>query len=207
MVLEVASAGYAGLACAVLLGTLGLPLPLGVVLTAMGVVARQGHLHISLLFLCSVGAAIVGDNLGYVLGRYAPRLLPVPSRLLPGGRRTQALVHLVEYHGNLGLVIFLTRWSLTAPATIVNVLAGYRRYRWSTFAILDVVGQSLWVMLALAPGYLLGDNSQWGMAQALGGLMIAMLVVSLLCRRWLARKQRAAQDSTPEDGAAYPLAA
>lgn len=205
MLPELMGAGYAAIACAVLLGTLGAPLPLGVALTAMGALAREGHLQLSLLFLCSVGAAALGDNVGYWAGRLLLRLLPRATRRLPGGR-LQALLRLIERHGDLGMLIFLTRWSLTAPSTLVNLLAGYRRYRWSTFAAIDLAGQAIWVALALAPGYLLGGAWGWGMALALVIGVAASLLCSWLCRRWLSGKERAARPELPFDDA-HSLAA
>lgn len=176
---------YAALALGVLLGTLGAPLPLGVAFAAMGVLARHGEVHLALVFLCGVGAAVLGDNIGYLVGRHVVPLLPLPLGTRHGHRRAQWLLDAIERHGHLGMAIFLTRWSLTAPATLVNLIAGYRRYRWSTFAAIDLLGQSLWVALALAPGYLLGSSWIWGLVQAAGITMLVALVAAGVCRRYL----------------------
>ncbi|HWE60234.1 MAG TPA: VTT domain-containing protein [Chloroflexota bacterium] len=184
MLTYIATAGYAAISIAVLLGALGAPLPLGVALATMGAFARQGHLHISLLFLCAVSAAVFGDTMGYLAGRHLLRRMPLPTR---PGHATQRLLAWITEHGHLGLLIFLTRWSLTAPATAINLLAGYRRYRWRTFVLIDLAGQALWVALALLPGYLLGAHWNWEVDAALGLVLLFSLLGSWLFQRWLAR--------------------
>lgn len=187
MLIHIMAASYAALTLAIFLGALGAPLPLGVALAAAGALARQGHLHLSILFLCSVGAAVIGDNLGYLAGRYPLAHLRHGIQRRSHARRRWRLVEWCERHGNLGLLIFLTRWSLTAPATAVNLLAGYRRFPWRTFAAIDLAGEILWVSLALAPGYLLGGALGWRLGLIAVGVLALTLLLSVLGRGALTR--------------------
>lgn len=164
MSLLTVASSYPLLAAVVLAGALGLPLPLSVALAAAGVLARQGHLHISTIFLVCVAAAVLGDCLGYWAGRAGRRLCP-PVRL--PARLRSAVVAGSGWSIHMGWLIFLTRWTLTAPAPAVNALAGARRYPFRGFLIADVTGEALWSATALAPGFLLGGLSHAAMPLAL----------------------------------------
>jgi len=192
MPIDSLSDGYPMLALAVLLGALGAPIPLTAVLAASGALARQGHLQLSLLYVLCVASATLGDNLGYVIGRYGLRSLPLripwprKARPVPRPRRySVALGQLAALLGprtDLGLLIFVTRWGITTLATPINLLAGYRRYRWRRFALLDLLGESLWVALSLLPGYALGAT--WHAAPLIAALLaVSMaLILPLACR-------------------------
>ena len=192
MPIDSLSDGYPMLALAVLLGTLGAPIPLTAVLAASGALARQGHLQLSLLYLLCVGSAVLGDNLGYAIGRYGLRSLPMrlpwhpKAHPVPRPHRYSAvlsqLAGLLGPRTDLGLAIFVTRWGITTLATPINLLAGYRRYRWRRFALLDLVGESLWVALALLPGYALGAT--WHAAPVIAALLavVLALILPLACR-------------------------
>jgi membrane protein DedA with SNARE-associated domain len=75
----------------------------------------------------------------------------------------------------------MTRWAFTAPAPLVNVLAGTRRDPWRSFLFFDIAGESLWCVTALVPGYLLGEVGELslplsmgaGLALSLGGLLLS----------------------------------
>ena len=59
---------YAGLAALVAGESAGLPLPGETSLIAAAVLASQGHLMLPLVIAVAAAAAIVGDNVGYVIG-------------------------------------------------------------------------------------------------------------------------------------------
>ncbi|HWE64829.1 MAG TPA: VTT domain-containing protein, partial [Chloroflexota bacterium] len=153
---------YPLLAVLVFIGALGVPLPLGVALAAAGALARQGHVSLFALFVLCTAAAVGGDCLGYGIGRYGVAAVLARThgrwrericRWLESPRISAALTR----GGGLGLgmwmLVFITRWALTAPSPVVNVLAGLQRYRWESFLIADSIGEALWVALSLAQGY------------------------------------------------------
>jgi membrane protein DedA with SNARE-associated domain len=137
-----------------------------------------------LYLLCTL-AAVSGDCLGYAIGRFgvarAMRYLPESWRVRLAllvaalhrrsqGRRTSRIAP------SMGMVIFLTRWALTAPGSVVNVVAGARRYPWEDFLRWDAFGEALWVAIALLPGYLIGSSGGSGLLLAIAaGLLIAVL--------------------------------
>ncbi len=64
-----ATCGYIGIAAIVLLGNLGLPVPEEAVVLFVGYLTWRGKFRVPLVLLVAVGSAVVGDNLGYWLGR------------------------------------------------------------------------------------------------------------------------------------------
>jgi membrane protein DedA with SNARE-associated domain len=61
--------GYVALAGLVGLESMGVPVPGETALLAAGILAQQGHLKIEFVIAVAAGAAVAGDNLGYLLGR------------------------------------------------------------------------------------------------------------------------------------------
>ncbi|HVA89636.1 MAG TPA: VTT domain-containing protein [Chloroflexota bacterium] len=185
MTSTIAAAGYPLLALAVLIGALGAPLPLSAVLAAAAALARQGHLHVGLLFCVCLVAALAGDCLGYVLGRHGLSRLPFAARFAARWKsRPRRWAIGVGLWGSMALLIFITRWAFTAPAPVVNVVAGARHYSWRRFLAADLSGEALWVAVSLAPGYLLGEMGTTGIVLAAGAcaapLVLVLVVRSLL---------------------------
>src|SRR2546423_8801175 len=87
--------GYVALAALIGGETMGIPLPGETALIAAGILASEGHLSIELVIVVSAAAAIVGDNVGFWLGRKGGRrLLELPGplqhhrqRLIESGER------------------------------------------------------------------------------------------------------------------------
>ena len=63
------SVGYPLLVVLVMAESAGIPLPGETALVTAGVAAGAGHLDLPLVILLAAAAAIVGDNLGYVVAR------------------------------------------------------------------------------------------------------------------------------------------
>jgi membrane protein DedA with SNARE-associated domain len=176
----------------VLLGALGLPIPLAVALSAAGALARQGQMSLPGLFVLCTVSAVSGDNLGYAVGRFGVarvvQRLPESWRVQYAAsvgrlRRQSRNIKVPRVALSMGMVVFLTRWALTAPGSMVNVLAGARRYSWEHFLRWDVLGEAIWVAIALVPGYLVGSDGGSGLILAtVMGLAIAV-AIPLLAER------------------------
>src|SRR5436189_213517 len=84
--------GYIALAALIAGETMGVPLPGETALIAGGVLASEGHLEIELVILIAAGAAIVGDNVGFWIGRRGGRAQGRGrGRARPGGGRAGGL--------------------------------------------------------------------------------------------------------------------
>src|SRR5438105_11216512 len=74
--------GYGALAALIAGETMGVPLPGESALIVAGILASNGHLHIELVIAIAAGSAILGDNVGFWIGRRGGRwLLELPGPL------------------------------------------------------------------------------------------------------------------------------
>lgn len=134
----------------------GLPLPGETSLIAVGALASQ-HAGISIEVVIAVAAvaAIIGDNVGFVLGRHAGRrLLTRDGRWLE--RRRQFLVRgeaFFERHGPKA--VFLARW-LPGLRVVGSWLAGAHHMRWRTFLLWNALGGIAWAVSVGVAAYFLG---------------------------------------------------
>jgi membrane protein DedA with SNARE-associated domain len=178
------TAGYPVLAMAVLLGAFGAPLPLTVALSVAGSLARQGRLDLAVLFVVCAAASVAGDSLGYAVGRFGLRRLPLP----PIGAAWMArLQRFTRSRRPMCALVFLTRWAITAPAPFVNLAVGARRYPWQSFLLVDAAGEALWCTLAIAPGFLLGASGAISLPLSLAAGAVLTLIGVLLTQKVLPR--------------------
>jgi membrane-associated protein len=180
----ISSPGYVVLGLLVVFGALGAPLPLTVALAGAGALARQGRLNLMLLFAICVVAAVAGDCLGYLAGRFGIRRIPTPAWAAHWlSRLERSIMSHPRKHGRMGMLIFITRWAITMPAPVVNVVAGARRYPIRSFLAVDVSGEVMWCATALLPGYLLGENKTIGLPLSIAAGLILGAGGLLLSRR------------------------
>lgn len=109
--------GLPALAALVGAESMGLPVPGETALIAAAVLAHQGHLAIGSVIAVVACAAIVGDNIGYLIGRRGGRwLLERPGPLLARRRRLlERGDRFFERHGPKA--VFLARFVAGARVT------------------------------------------------------------------------------------------
>lgn len=153
--------GYPALALLMLAAAAGVPLPVPVaaLLVAAGALSAQPHgPNWALLALCGGTAAAAGHSLDYWLGRAGSPLVTRWMRRL----EHRTIGGLTLYRAGPGrwavgpLLVFLTRWTLTALASPVAALAGAVRMPYRAFLAAELAGEAIYVCGLLAVGRLLG---------------------------------------------------
>jgi membrane protein DedA with SNARE-associated domain len=132
--------GYAGVVGAVSVEGFGVPAPGQTLLMAGALEAARGHMHPLLLFPLAVLAAVLGNSLGYVIGKRGGR--PLLRRLHVNEAREAKLAGLFERFG--GGFIVLARF-LDGPRQLNGILAGTLAMPWWLFTVFNVLGAMLWV--------------------------------------------------------------
>jgi len=131
----------------------GVPLPGETSLVAGGGLASKGHLSIYLVIVAAAAGAIVGDNIGYVIGRRGGRWL-----LNRGGPRRRRLLargeEFFEKHG--AKAVFFGRW-LPGLRITASWLAGIHKMKWQRFAFWNAAGGIGWAISVGTAAYLLGQ--------------------------------------------------
>jgi len=150
-----------------------------------GALAALHHVNLIVMLVVVVASAIVGDSVGYEVGKLlGPWLLRRrPLRGHPGVQRGQDL--LARFGGP---AVFLGRWVALARA-LVPGLSGMSAMRYRTFLAYNAAGGIAWGVTFVMIGYAAGA-SYAAVAKTVGtyslvvvGIVIAAVVVTVVVRR------------------------
>jgi membrane-associated protein len=132
----------------------GFFLPGDSLLVTAGVFAAAGKLNIWTLNILLAAAAIVGDTVGYWVGRQAgPALFKRPKSRFFHPEHLRRAHDFYEKHG--GKTIILARF-MPIVRTFAPVVAGMGRMNYRRFVSFNVFGGLLWVLSMTLIGYFLG---------------------------------------------------
>lgn len=121
---------------------IGFFLPGDTLLFGAGLYASQGKLSLPILLLSVVIAAIVGDNVGYSIGRRTgPRLFRKKDSLLFRQEYLDQAEKFYERHG--GKTIILARF-MPVVRTFAPIVAGIGKMPRQRFVLFNVVGGITW---------------------------------------------------------------
>lgn len=166
---------------AVLIGLLGedmgLPLPGETVLMFSAFLAAKTH-QLSLVWIIVVGiiAAVMGDNLGFLLGRYFGKTLIrwVKKIFRQDDQDIAAAKDLLKHHGKL--TVFFARF-IFGLRTVNGPLAGMLGMEWRDFLFYNAMGGAVWVTGMAFIGYAFAgefnslldyfEKASWALAAAL----------------------------------------
>ncbi|MEX3894697.1 hypothetical protein FSB08_08825 [Paraburkholderia sp. JPY432] len=123
-----------------------------------GAFCAAGQMHLGLLILLLLVAAIGGNTTNYLIGRaIGPRVfnthIPVLERFLDRAA-LQRTHDFYEKHG--GKTIVLARF-IPVVRTFAPFVAGASSMTWSRFQMFNVVGALSWVLLLVLLGYFFGN--------------------------------------------------
>jgi membrane protein DedA with SNARE-associated domain len=193
--------GPAALGSALLLGGAGVPIPGTLLVLAAGALARQGALEWSTALAVGLLGVVLGDAIGYAIGRFATawaRRRPSLSRST-AWRRAQD-----RFERGGALAIYSTRFLLTPLAMPTNLIAGGSGYGLGRFLTYGVAGETTWLLLYGGLGYAFAgewqtinqytsDLSGW-----LAGALVAGIGIYLLM--WLRRRRASSAQGSHAGG-------
>jgi membrane-associated protein len=134
----------------------GFFLPGDSLLFVVGVVAGAGKLDIVTVNVLLMVAAILGDGVGYILGRQAgPAIFDRPSSRWFKREHLLRTQEFYEKHG--GKTIIYARF-IPIIRTFAPFVAGVAKMRYPRFLSFNVFGGIGWVFLLTMLGYLLGNH-------------------------------------------------
>ncbi len=189
--------GYLALAGFVFLEDFGVPVPGETTLVAAAVYAGAGRLNIALVVIVGIAAAVLGDNVGYAIGRFGGRALA-----LRWGRylflTEERLDKAQAFFGrNGGKVVAIARF-IEGLRQANGIIAGISEMPWLKFLFFNLLGASLWVGVWSSVGYLAGNHLNAIYHQVVRyeayfvGLLV-IVVVALVVRKRMARRREVAQ--------------
>ena len=161
-----------------------------------GVFASRGDLPLWGMILVVISAAILGDTVGYEIGKHlGPRIMAL--KLLDKRRaQLQKAEDFLARRG--GLAVFLGRFTAFFRA-VMPALAGLSRMPYRRFAIWNFTGGIIWGALFVTLGFIAG-NSYEELAHAVGrgAAVVVGAVVVVILAVWQIRKHRAAAKPTAD---------
>jgi membrane protein DedA with SNARE-associated domain len=175
--------GSFAVAVVVCLESMGLPLPGEAILIAAAIYAgKTGQLSIYQVIAAAAAGAIIGDNIGYWIGREIGFRLLVRYGSYVGLTEPRIKVgqYLFQRHG--GKIVFFGRF-IALVRVLAALLAGINRMSWPRFFIANAAGAMLWATVFGLGAYTLGQDIEHltkPAALALAGAGVAAVIAWVL---------------------------
>ena len=190
--------GYTVVFALIAIETMGIPVPGETALIAAALLAHDGQMDIVPLIALASAAAILGDNIGFAIGRKGGRRLfarPGPFH----DARLRALAYGEPFFAKHGpKAVFLGRW-ISGLRIASAWLAGINGMHWPTFLLWNALGGIFWAcsvgLAVYFAGHLAEDVIEI-VGPVAGGLAIVALAGLLL---WRHRRRRHARVELPAD--------
>ena len=190
--------GYVGLTAIIFSETgllVGFFLPGDSLLVTAGLFASQPEFGLNVYLLGAIlsVAAIVGDAIGYWVGRMSgPRLFKKEESFFFKPRYLRQAADFYERHG--GKTIILARF-MPIARTFVPTVAGAAGMNYARFTMFNVVGGVLWIWSMLFVGYFLGRYIP-GIDRHIEKVILVIVFLSISPALWHWIKSRRAKPTT-----------
>jgi membrane protein DedA with SNARE-associated domain len=183
---------YPAIFASVILGNVGLPIPEETILALGGFLAQRGELHLPTVMAVGVLAAIVGDNIGYWLGRrYGRQALERYGRYIwiSPDRLEKVSAFIGRYRG---LAMFAARF-VPGARFLAGPVAGATGMPPHTFIVANTLGALVYVPYAVGLGYAVSYGAGHTIERLVGRaepviiLVIAFMTLAFIVKRLLQR--------------------
>jgi membrane protein DedA with SNARE-associated domain len=190
--------GYVAIFAVVILGNMGLPIPEETILILAGYLVWEGKLQLPIVLGVGVVSAILGDNLGYWLGRefgrraierYGHWVFVTPERV-------DFTQRVVARYGPMA--VFAARF-VPGLRFLAGPVAGITGLRPADFILANVLGASLYVPVSVGIGYAvgLGLGNYLTRAERAVGQLEHIVLIFALCVTFVLLAWRAIRAARP----------
>ncbi len=185
--------GYIIVGLAIMIESMGVPMPGETALVIAAAYAGAGRLNIALVIICAAAGAIIGDAGGYWIGRrfgrpfvekYGKWLHLTPARM----KKLETLFH---RHG--AMTVFFGRF-FSLLRTYAALFAGIWHMSYKKFLLYNAMGGIVWALCFGMLGYLFGQNLALleSIARKVGwalSIPVVLIIAFTILWRWLSRNQ------------------
>jgi membrane protein DedA with SNARE-associated domain len=185
--------GLWGIFALVLIEDFGIPVPGETVIIAGAIYAGSGRLNVVGVGVVAFVAAVLGDNIGYAIGRFGGRRLAdrwgkyvflTPERLDKAE----------DFFDRQGAKIITVARFIEGLRQANGIIAGISKMHWLRFLAYNALGAALWVGTWVSIGYFAGQhiNTIYGVITrySLYVAIAAVVVILALIVRHIMRKRR-----------------
>lgn len=180
-ILLIQTVGYIGLILIVFAETgllFGFFLPGDSLLIAAGLFASRGDMDVTFLLVTLTFAAIIGDAVGFFIGRkLGPLLYKKEDSFFFRKKHIQSAHDFYEKHG--GKTIIIARF-IPIIRTFAPTVAGAAEMNYFRFAVFNIVGAFLWVFSMILGGFYLGRTFGDKINDYIHFLIIGIIFISFL---------------------------
>src|SRR4051794_33204736 len=182
--------GYLAIAVIVTIESFGPPLPGETIIIAASIYAGAGSLNIWLVALIAFLAAVIGDNIGYWIGRKGGhRLIERYGKYI--GATPERYGKAEKFFLKNGRWIIIVARFIEGLRQLNGIIAGTAEMPWVMFASAQALGAALWVGTWTLVGYNAGSHIQTiydSFAKVGYGLFALAVVAGIVL--WLRRRRR-----------------
>lgn len=145
-------------------------------LFSAGILAAAGKLDLPLTIAVIAAAAILGDNIGYHIGRkLGPRLFSKPDGVI---FRKQYIDQAEIFYGKYGSKTMLVAHFVPVVRTFAPVTAGAGKMPYKLFVLFDAIGDIAWAVLVTCLGFYLGSRVP-GVEKYIEPVLILIVIIFL----------------------------
>jgi membrane protein DedA with SNARE-associated domain len=182
--------GYWGVALAIALESMGVPIPGETALVAAALYAGKTQaLNIWVLIAFASAGAILGDNIGYWIGREIGfrMLLRYGSYVGLTEGRIKLGEYLFQRHG--GKIVFFGRF-ISLLRSLAALMAGLNQMSWPRFVVFNAAGGILWAACYGFAAFYFGKRIET-LTRPLGFTLLVIGTIIFLGSVWFIRKHEA----------------
>lgn len=145
-------------------------------LFSAGILAASGSLPIIPTLLVIAGAAILGDNIGYHIGRrLGPRLFKKDGIVF----RHEYIMKAEGFYEKYGSKTMLVAHFIPVVRTFAPVTAGAGKMDLKQFMLYDAIGDIAWALVVTLAGYFIGSRIP-GVENYIEPVLLAIVAIFLL---------------------------
>jgi membrane protein DedA with SNARE-associated domain len=185
----------------VLIEDFGIPVPGETVIIAASIYAGSGRLNVVGVGVVAFVAAVLGDNIGYAIGRFGGRRLVdrwgkyvflTPERLDKAE----------EFFDRQGAKIITIARFIEGLRQANGIIAGIAKMHWLRFLAYNALGAALWVGTWVSIGYFAGQhiNTIYGVITRYSlyvAIAAVVVIVALIARHVMRKRRRLATSTSP----------
>jgi membrane protein DedA with SNARE-associated domain len=194
--------GYWAILLLVMVEDFGIPVPGETILIAGAIYAGTGRLNVVTVGVIGFAAAVVGDNIGFIIGHFGGRALVLRwgRYVFLTGERLAKAERFFERRG--GVVITIARF-IEGLRQANGIIAGISGMHWLRFLAFNALGAALWVGTWVSAGYFAGNHITTIYDYITRYSYYALIVLAVLLVVWVAwriRQRRRGHRAKAEEG-------
>jgi membrane-associated protein len=149
-------------------------------LFSAGILAAAGTINLYETLIVIAVAAILGDNIGYHIGkRLGPKLFKKDSLVF----RHEYIMQAEKFYEKYGTKTMLVAHFIPVVRTFAPVTAGAAKMDYKTFVLYDAIGDIAWTLIVTLSGYFIGSRIP-GVEHYIEPVLLGIIAVFLLPTLW-----------------------